>query len=158
MFVNTETFEVSPNVSGFIFVDKDIANSVARLNELGYKTLYSCSGHYKIEFEEVKDCEIQYLKETKNDPRCIIKEVNEKTFDYWTEILGTSVYILFDGIYDFPTLPDGFDFNENLLSHQIDFYDVCLKRKTREQIEEEIQKYNKILEQWTMSLSKSKER
>ena len=75
--IDKETFEVYyyekdfPNV---FLVDQPLAYPISLLNKKGYKTLYSCSGHY------------YFVHET----------------------FHQEMYILFDKVYQFDTLPDGF--------------------------------------------------
>lgn len=39
---------VCGNYTGHYMVDADIAKSISLMNKLGYKTVYSCSGHYEM--------------------------------------------------------------------------------------------------------------
>lgn len=163
--IDRQTFEVCthsedhPNV---FICDKQIANAVAILNKKGYKTFASCGGHYRIEFYEYFNEDLSKLEEMKKDDRVIIKNVREDSFDFWWEVDKTTIYILFDKIYKFDTLPNGFKLensnNKTDISCMICYYDENNKKKTRKDVEEEIEKNCKILEKWANDLPNRKER
>lgn len=53
--IDRETFEVFEHAEDYpkaFICDKRIAPSVALLNKKGYKTIASCSGHYRLEWNE----------------------------------------------------------------------------------------------------------
>ena len=50
-----EVFEHAEDHPKVFICDKRIANSIALLNKKGYKTLASCSGHYRVEWNGQKD-------------------------------------------------------------------------------------------------------
>ena len=86
--IDKATFEVCTHAEDHpnVFVcDKQIAPVISLLNKKGYKTFASCSGHYRIEFYEYFDEDINKLKEYQNDERIIIKKIKDNSFDYWQE-------------------------------------------------------------------------
>ena len=146
--INLETCEVIDD-SKYIIVDELIADTIAILNKLGYKTKYSCSGHCELPKKELFiNCDINFMnKINKND----ITEIREDSFDYWHEWTYTGIYILFEEKYEFKSLPEGFILEGNDISHQIDFYENQKRRKIGD-IQKEIEKYNKILYDWASNL------
>ena len=157
--IDRNTFEVCINAeeNKDVFIcDKEIANVIALLNKKGYKTYASCSGHYKIEFYEYLKEDINKLLEYKNNNRIIIKEVRDNDFDYWEEVDKTNMYILFDKIYEFSNLPEGFEISNSngktCIEHMICFYDKNNKHRTIKDVTEEIENKSKELEEWVKSL------
>lgn len=156
------TVHAEDNPDVFI-CDKMIASSVANLNKKGYKTYASCSGHYKIEFYEWFDEDISKLEEYKNDDRIIIKKIKENSFDYWSEVDSTLIYILFIKKYNFDSLPAGFsyyidDTGRTCIECQINYYDDNNTKKTRKNVEIEIDEKNKLLKDWVDNLPYIEER
>ena len=152
-YIDTNSWEIYDTPGIFIPVDKGIAKTICTLNKKGYNTKSSCEGHHDIRFVDMDDVDIAYLDEFKNDPRAIIKEIRDDSFDYWTEVYGTSIYILFNDSYKFASLPEGFKLEDgNCLRHNIEYYDNNLKRRAIPLINEEIKKYNKILYEWASNL------
>ena len=157
--IDRKTFEVCKDAEEHkdVFIcDKEIANVVALLNKKNYKTIASCSGHYKIEYYEFLKEDISNLEEYKNNNRIIIKEVREKDFDYWEEIDKTHMYILFDKIYEFNNLPEGFTIDNSsdktYIEHIISFYDENNKHRTIKDVTREIENKSKELEEWVKLL------
>ena len=156
--INRKTYEIckhEEDCKDYFICDKEIAPVISLLNKKGYITYASCSGHYKIEFYEWFDEDIKNLKEYQNNPRIIIKNIKEKTFDYWSEVENTGVYILFKEQYKFDCIPEKFieeiSNNRTCISSKIEFYDESGK-KSRKTIEKEIQEKCKILENWVEKL------
>ena len=82
--IDKATFEVCTHAEDHpkVFVcDKPIAPVIALLNKKGYKTVASCSGHYKIEFYEYLNEDIKYLDEYKSDDRLTL----DYTINYYDE-------------------------------------------------------------------------
>lgn len=157
--IDRKTFEVCEHAEDHkdVFIcDKPIANAVSLLNKKGYKTIASCSGHYKIEYYEYLKEDISNLEEYKNNNRIIIKEVRENNFDYWEEVDKTYMYILFDKIYEFNDLPESFTIdnsrNKTYLEHIINFYDENNKHRTIKDVTREIENKSKELEEWVNRL------
>jgi len=157
--IDKNTYEVTlhaednPNV---FICDKMIATSIALLNKKGYKTYASCSGHYKLEFYEWFDEDISKLEEYQNDDRIIIKKIKENSFDYWSEVDSTLIYVLFARKYHFNNIPEGF-YEDSLddrtcINHKIYYYDKENNKKSREVVENEINNYCKKLEEWVKKL------
>ena len=161
--IDKKTFDVCkheedhPNV---FICDKPIATSVAELNKKGYKTIASCSGHYRIEFYEYFDEDKTRLEEFKSNKRIIIRKIKENSFDYWEEVDFTNIYILFDQKYIFKTLPDNFNYdnfeNKTCIRSVINFYNANEERKTKDEIAKEIDYNCKILNEWVHQLPNNK--
>ena len=157
--IDRNTFEVTLHAEDHkdVFIcDKEIANAVALLNKKGYKTIASCSGHYKIEFYEYLKEDISKLEEYKNNNRIIIKEIRENDFDYWQEVDKTIMYILFDKKYNFNNLPKGFELDntreKTCVEYIINFYDENNKHRTIKDVTREIESKSKELEEWVKQL------
>ena len=157
--IDRNTFEVTLHAEDHkdVFIcDKEIANALALLNKKGYKTIASCSGHYKIEFYEYLKEDISKLEEYKNNNRMIIKEIREKDFDYWQEVDKTIMYILFDKKYNFNNLPKGFELDntreKTCVEYIINFYDENNKHRTIKDVTREIESKSKELEEWVKLL------
>ena len=99
-YIDTDTWEICDNPKNYIPVDRGIAKTICVLNKKGYITKSSCEGHHNIRFVDVDEVDITYLDEFKNDPRAIIKETRDDSFDYWTEVCGTSIYVVFKDKYE----------------------------------------------------------
>ena len=152
-YIDTDTWEICDNPKNYITVDRGIAKTICVLNKKGYITKSSCEGHHNIRFVDVDEVDITYLDEFKNDPRAIIKETRDDSFDYWTEVCGTSIYVVFKDKYEFASIPEGFKLEDgNCLRHNIEYYDKNLKRRNIPSINEEIKKYNKLLYEWASKL------
>ncbi len=163
--IDRQTFEVythSEEHPKVFICDKQIANAVAVLNKKGYKTFASCSGHYRVEFYEYFNEDLSKLEEMKKDDHIIIKNIREDSFDFWCEVDKTGIYILFDKIYKFDSLPYGFELedcnNKTNISYSMCYYDEKGNKRTRKDVEEEREKYCKILEKWANDLPERKER
>ena len=157
--IDRNTFEVTLHAEDHkdVFIcDKEIANAVALLNKKGYKTIASCSGHYKIEFYEYLKEDISKLEEYKNNNRIIIKEIRENDFDYWQEVDKTIMYILFDKKYNFNNLPKGFELDntreKTCVEYIINFYDENNKHRTIKDVTREIESKSKELKEWVKLL------
>lgn len=164
--IDKKTYEVTLHAednSNVIICDKNIASSIALLNKKGYKTFASCGGHYKLEFYEWFDEDISKLNEYQNDDRIIIKKIKDKSFDYWSEVDSTLIYILFIKDYNFASLPAGFsyyvdDIGRICVECQIDYYDANGTKKKRNIVENEIEEKNKLLKEWVDNLPYIEER
>lgn len=158
---NFEIYDIHPKV---IPCDKEIAVAIANLNKLGYKTIASCAGHYKGGCYEQRNVDLSFLEEAKNDKHSIVREVRDDSFDCWIENTATFIYVAFDKDCVPKTIPEGFilehenderfDFID--ISRQIDYYKDERKR-TKEDIEEELKKYQNILNEWASNLPKREE-
>ena len=165
--IDKKTFEVCTHAEDHpqVFIcDKPIAPVIALLNKKGYKTFASCSGHYRIEFHEYLDEDISKLKEYQSDEKIIIKKIKNNTFDYWQEIDGTLLYILFDDKYEFDNLPedfeltinDGRDYLRTCIECIINFYDENNQHRKMASVLKEIDNKCEILRQWVNKLPENK--
>ena len=161
--IDKKTFEVCTHAEDHpnVFVcDKQIAPVIALLNKKGYKTFASCSGHYRIEFFEYFDEDIDKLEEYQNDERIIIKNIKDKTFDYWEEVDKTLLYILFDDKYEFNNLPsefkliinDGKEYPRTSIECEISFYDKNNNHRKMIDVLNVIDDKCKILKEWAEKL------
>ena len=161
--INRNTFDICKHAEDHkdVFIcDKEIAPAISLLNKKGYETYASCSGHYKIEFYEWFDEDINKLDEYKNNPRIIIKNIKENSFDYWSEVDKTHIYVLFKKQYNFNELPDGFieeiSNDRTSLSCEINFYNETGNKKKRNIVEKEIKEKCNILKKWVEKLPKER--
>ena len=165
--IDKETFEVCTHAEDHpnVFIcDKPIAPVISILNKKGYKTFASCSGHYRIEFyeyfDEDIDEDINNLEEYQKDERIIIKKIKDNSFDYWEEIDKTLLYILFDDKYEFYNLPDDFklttnngkDYPRTCIECEISFYDENNQHRKMVSVLKEIDSKCEILRQWAEEL------
>ena len=158
VYIDLNSWEICANPKGFIPVDVDIAKTILLLNKKGYITKSSCAGHHDIKFIDMDGADIANLAELEKDPEIIVKEIRDTEFDYWKEIGGSVIYVVFNDCYDFPNIPDGFTLEDgNYLSHKVNFYDHAKKRIAIPLINKEIKKYNKILYEWANNLPNIKE-
>ena len=161
--IDKTTFEVCTHAEDHpdVFVcDKPIAPVISLLNKKGYKTFASYSGHYKIEFYEYFDEDINNLKEYQNDEIIIIKKVKDNSFDYWQEVDKTLLYILFDDNYEFDNLPKDFklttnngrDYSRTCIECEISYYDESNQHKKMIDVLNEIDNKCEILREWAEKL------
>ena len=161
--IDKETFEVCTHAEDHpkVFVcDKPIAPVISILNKKGYKTFASCSGHYRIEFKEYFDKDINSLEEYQKDERIIIKKIKDKTFDYWEEVDKTLLYILFDDKYEFNDLPQEFKLTINngknyprtCIECEISYYDKNKNHRKMIDVLNEIDDKCKMLKDWAEKL------
>ena len=168
--IDKESFEVYLHAEDYpkaIICDKSLSKVIALLNKKGYKTFASCSGHYEISFYEYFDIDIKELSEYENDPHVIIKNIRDNKFDCWEEKEKTFTYILFDKIYDFEDLPDGFEYkisqnpitaiDRSCIGKYINYYHSDNNRKTRKEIEQEIDENCETLLKWAEKLPERKD-
>ena len=155
--IDRTTFEVYKHSEDY---DKLLAPAVALLNKKGYKTYASCQGHYKNEFYEYFDEDIENIDEVKKNKNIIITNIKEKSFDF-IKILDIYTYILFDSEYKFNNLPKCFDVYTNEsgrtgIESFTSYYDENDNKKPRNIVEKEIEdKCNKLLE-WADKLPELK--
>ena len=161
--IDKKTFEVCTHAENHpdVFVcDKSIAPVIALLNKKGYKTFASCSGHYRIEFYEYFNEDINNLEEYQNDERIIIKKIKDNSFDYWQEVDKTLLYILFDDNYEFDNLPsefkltinNGSDYPRTCIECEISYYDENNQHRKMIDVLKEIDDKCKLLNDWTDNL------
>ena len=136
--IDRETFEVYYYESDYpkaFLCDQALAYPVSMLNKKGYKTVYSCSGHYYLVHET-------YHQE---------------------------MYILFDKVYKFDNLPEGFEeetstnldgIDRTRIYYVIDNYkdDKFTITKERPEFETELEMLSQRLMKWVESLPENKER
>jgi hypothetical protein len=109
---------------------------IQKLNGLGYKTLYSCSGHL--------DRGITYDDEG---------EAQGKVKDSEPTVLQT--YIMFDKMYHFDVMPSGFDFKFNVhnKSWAMESIDYCLEGNSEQRHQHIVQSLCDLTN-WLVQLKK----
>ena len=107
-FINKETWDIVDELDDYIPVDSKIAKTIGILNKKGYVTKSSCAGHHDIRFIDIDEADISLLEEFKRDSKVIIRDVHDDDFDYWMEIPGSVIYIVFADNYKLPSIPEGF--------------------------------------------------
>lgn len=107
---NCDVMELSKHFEDFFEVDTLIASSVALLNEKGYKTEMSCSGHYIPLMQCVHKTPEERIKGT------IIEVVEDKIVDRYvlTDIEDKTSFINFREKQNFINLPLGWGFRNDI--------------------------------------------
>jgi len=155
-----EVFKHSEDCPYAFICDKRIAPVVSILNKKGYHTYASCGGHYKIEFYEWFDEDLSNLEEYKKDNRIIIKNIKDNSFDFWSEVDFTSIYILFDKMYEFDSVPDLFEISNTdsriSIECKVNYYDENNIKKKRVVVEDELDSLCDKLKKWAENLQDKK--
>lgn len=161
--IDKENFQIckhAEDCSKVFICDKSIAPVISILNQKGYKTFASCSGHYRIEFYEYFNEDINKLEEYQNNERIIIKKIKDNSFDYWKEVDKTMLYILFTDKYEFKNLPnefklsinDGLDYPRTCIECEINYYNEFNEHKKRSDVLKEIDNKCELLKEWATRL------
>ncbi len=156
-FLDNKTFEKLDNV---IQVDKDICDTISVLNKKGYQTLASCAGHNKLLDYHRQECEIDLLEglDEKDDfKNSIVVDKNDKTFGLVTPASLSQIYIKFKKEYSFTSLPDTFNYKNDVLESNIYYYEDG-KKISSEELEKEIKRRNNLLLKWANNLPINNER
>lgn len=164
-FVNLNNFEVTDILKDFIPCDDEIAQTIAILNEKGYKTLYCCAGHNKNGYlrptikEAIETLE-NFKKEYGNNKTIHIIDIDDKYFYHKDDEIYTGTYICFDKNYHFSSLPLGFEITEEDEFGRINISKVCyffidekkgIRRKDSE-IDRELAQNHRNLYEWAKGL------
>lgn len=154
---NYEVYKFAEDYPKAILCDRRLAPVIATLNKKGYKTKASCSGHYKEGCKEFFKADLKDLEEAKNNNQVFIREIRVDSFDYYMEYRDTVIYILFEKRYNFDCVPEEFTLiqfedDESSLEHKVEFFDENNHKKTRLEIELELDKYCEILNKWAEKL------
>ena len=168
--IDRQTFDVYLHAEDYpkaFICDKLLSKVIALLNKKGYKTFASCSGHYQISFYEYFDIDIKELPEYENDSHVILKNIRKNNFDCWVEKENTVTYILFSEKYDFDNYPEGFEIknmpdiltqkDRTVFEKNVKYYKNNDIRRTRKDVEEEIDKNCETLLKWAEKLPERKD-
>ena len=153
VLIDKHTFEIYKDHPDVFICDYKIAPALAILNQKGYKTLASCSGHEnRLRARVQENIDLDFLEETKKDSRFIITKINNNSFEAIAYDQFTSIYIMFENVKDLPNIPEGFTKDDKSIKHLVMYYDNDGKRYSSEYIESEINKYNNKLIEWANKL------
>ena len=172
-FIDALSYEIISDEL-IIEVDPDIAEAISLLNQKGYRTKASCSGHALdlAYYKQVCDISLLDEEEIKKDyPEYYIVDKTDKTFTLIAPKPATSIYIMFEQDYHFASLPEDFvkepSFDNNLMEwsktefdtirKRIDYYENNVKRNPND-VQQEILKYNNLLLDWVRKLPINNER
>lgn len=173
-FIDSKTYEIIKDEQ-VIEVDDAIAETISVLNKKGYKTKYCCSGHVKDIFRYDRQvCDISLLDENKFKEDFVeyfITNITDTNFSLITPREFTAIYIKFLNDYNFQELPIGFikypkwddklkDYSKtcfDLIEYKVSYYQDKMIRTIKD-VEEEINKYNKLLLEWANNLPDINER
>ena len=142
-----------------IYVDELIADTIITLLNKGYKTIASCSAHAELKLDQFlqKAPKSDFEKLIGHKHIFVVNE-DEDYVEFYSEIMGSNSYIMFEEEYEFEFLPDGFVYEDKSITKDVLFYDENDRRKSKEQIEEEIKQNCKALYEWANKLDFKKER
>lgn len=122
-FIDMNTFDVVDNV---FEVDDDIAETISILNKKGYRTTYCCSGHVDPEISSFIYIPKEHYEKMKGMLNNIVVfgEQIRNGREYYVAFYGLNfpeLYISFAEEYDFPTIPEGFDFDGERIMKEFSF-------------------------------------
>ena len=157
-FINLTTFEITEIPENYIYADKDIVETIAILNQKGYKTTASCSGHPDVDMLQQVDKKENLKKYYYTIPTNLkdtkwLKD-EEIMFQYANPI--TDTYIMFDKEYQFSDLPKGFKKNNCIIRKETDIFDENKKAYEYMELQEKIKKTNEELLEWAKELKEYK--
>lgn len=162
-YVDKHDFKVYKDCPEYIPVDAEIAETIAKLNELGYETYACCAGHYNPGYDIRNNVDLKDLEECQKDKHVTILDVKENSFDYKLERTQIHIYIAFKEKYKFDSIPDGFTLEEFestnydglSLNSTVDYYDEFGKLKNMFECFRELEHKHKLLESWAKNLPKN---
>ena len=157
----TEAFEKSLMPTP-IEIDEELADVIITLNKKGYKTVYSCAGHYKNAVIKEKlaksECTKEQFQNFREEHQIPCFSEDENYFYYEYETLGTSSYIMFDKNIKLPFYPLDFYYDEadNTVRYNLDYYgdykNLNSEKKSKTMIEQELALLVKNLTEWANKL------
>ncbi len=156
-FLDKKTFEKLDNI---IQVDKGICDTIRVLNQKGYRTFASCSGHNLLSKYFRQECDVDLLEglyENESFKESIVVDKTDKSFGLVTPVMISQIYIMFEKEYDFLLLPETFTYKDKTLESIVSYY-KNQKRITSEELEQELKKRNDLLLKWANDLPINKER
>lgn len=153
-YLDKNTYEIIDS-DNYILVDDDIAEAISILNKKGYHTLFSCSGHFDGR-ARVAISSIDKLDEIKKCDYYTIGHVFKDSFEFFFDYSFTGPYILFDQYYEFLTLPNNLNYENDdgkgYIGKVISFYDENGIPRERNSIEKEVREVQKSLLDWAKEL------
>lgn len=165
--INSKTYEIIDD-NEIIEVDDNIAEAISLLNKKGYYTKACCGGHVKPPVYYKKTCKIS---EYEPSPGNFIISQDKDEYTYFCLDDFTGIYIKFISDYHFQSIPDGFiktpvwcDETNDWSKTEMDGIEVIINyfdsgiHKDFNDIQNEINKYNKILLDWVKKLPAINER
>ena len=122
-FIDINTFDVVDNV---FEVDDDIAETIAILNKKGYRTTYCCSGHNDPEIGFFVYIPKEYYEPMKDMVKNLIifgEQLRDGRECYvaFSGLYFPELYVSFAEEYEFPTLPEGFEYDGERISKEFCF-------------------------------------
>lgn len=131
-------------------VDDLICDALILLNKKGYRTLYSCSGHYGDGYYVFESDDLDVINK-----EIVWEIVDHKDGKYIvkTPILGIGIYIKFSDDIILPSCPKGFYIENNAIYYHLELYDINDVKKPSELIEEEITLVNQDIYDWAVNLT-----
>lgn len=119
-FIDVNTFEIVDNV---FEVDDDIAETISILNKKGYRTTYCCSGHEDLQMGGYIYLPKEHFEVLKNmiGNYIIVGEQVCGGRDCYVALSSLNfpeLYISFEEEYEFPTIPEGFEYCEGRISKE----------------------------------------
>ena len=158
VIINTSTYDIE-NQEEYFNCDKEIAEAISILNKKGYYTEASCAGHIKLIYREQDNIDKSFYEEAKKDIRFIILRERDDSFDALARNSFAQTYIKFKENYSFKTIPDGFEYNKKyciLQAHVWYYINDGIVKKSYEEIDEELKKYQNNLLIWARKLPVNK--
>ena len=172
-YVDKNTFEVLDNV---IEIDDKIVETIQELNRKGYITTYCCSGHDNYSKFSIAPVFLPKGISAEQAKSMITDQTVDLGIYEENKVIGAiqawqSPYISFADVYEFSSIPEGFDMTTSksmvdgeykdtvCISKILDIYKDSDRRilKTQEELTREIDETNRILLEWSKSLNNIRE-
>ncbi len=171
-YINLKDGTIEDSAEGYLHCDKLIAPTILELNNKGYKTTASCSGHstklhasnpieIQIDNNDGMSVEEQIEKALlycyQQGMIVMVNRVDKNTIYLDALSTGTYIYVSFQKIYDFPNLPKEFmksddSQNRTSIGKWIERRRSDNTYKTNKEFYQEIVLANQELLEWAKSL------
>ncbi|MBR1679358.1 MAG: hypothetical protein IJ704_01795 [Bacilli bacterium] len=158
VIINTKTYDIE-NQEEYFNCDKEISEAISILNKKGYYTEASCAGHIKFIYREQDNIDNEFLDNIKGNIHFIMLREKEDSFDALARDSFAQTYIKFKNNYSFKTIPDGFEYSKKhciLQAHVWYYINDGIIKKSYEEIDEELKKYQNNLLIWARKLPVNK--